>query len=667
MGAIRRMMKIPETAQVLARFVSRCVASRLLPILPPLLILAVMSCCAIRLRATTFYVDCDHGKDSASGHSLKSAWQHLDAVNSFALKEGFHPGDSILLKRGCRWREQLELMNSNKSGPLKNSGKDGEPITISAYGVGDLPTIDGADTATGWKPAGPSIFAAEVKGLVYKVFVDGDKRETKALSAQPNYLGQWSSSTTYHMWDYVTNNGATFGTMTDVPAPGALKNTEWYHAAALDLEKQASGMTNVSKTPGSWFLDTKQGLLFVHLRDGGNPSQHQIQIGSRRYGIELAGVSHISIDGLRIIHAAKSGILATVYDSNQGGLYMSNEYNTIKNSMFWNNCDISTDVIPRTGMIGEGAIYVASSSKTTDPSLKGWVIEGNAIGAIDSERAATFGRSGISVTATEGLILRNNYVATNDAMGVSVFTDRGPRCIKPSIDSNYFAANQGNLRISGCTDPVADSNTISYSYGYGIQTGGNSSGAVITHNLMHHLTVTPKGHAFNGLDCNGGAPGGTMAFNTIESVWAAEATLEVGCDHWTVRQNVFDSSNNAQHGGLTLYIRKEALPGMRFEDNMYRVDPAVKRQFNVGAGTPGVNTFHDFAWWKANMEPTARLSEQTLFLDPATGNYALRDAKPMNADARAALPVHPFVHNSATAIYLKEGLNAPWEPQDKFR
>ena len=38
------------------------------------------------------------------------------------------------------------------------------------------------------------------------------------------------------------------------------------------------------------------------------------------------------------------------------------------------------------------------------------MIEGNAIGAIDSERVATFGRSGISVTATEGLILRNNYV-----------------------------------------------------------------------------------------------------------------------------------------------------------------------------------------------------------------------------------------------------------------
>jgi len=596
-----------------------------------------------------------------------SAWQHLAKINSFAQQQGFRPGDSILLKRGCRWHEQLELIHSNSSGAPLNSGKDGAPITISAYGHGDFPTIDGADAATGWKPAGGVIFSAPIRDLVYKVFADGDKRETKPLSAQPNYLGQWSSATTYHMWDYVTDKGMTFGAMKEVGTPGTLKNTDWYHAPALPPEQQVSGLANVTRTPGSWFFDTKQGMLFVHLANGGNPAQHQIQISRRRYGIELVGVSHITIDGIRIIHAAKSGVLATVYESNQGGLYMSNEYNTVKNSIFWNNCDISMDVLPRTGMIGEGAIYVAASPKTADKSLKGWVIEGNAVGAIDSERVASFGRSGLSITATEGLILRTNYIATNDAMGVSVFTDRGPRCIKPSIESNYFAANQGSLRISGCIDPVADSNIISYSYGYGIQTGGNSSGAVITHNLMHHLTVTPKGHAFNGLDCNGGAPGGTLAFNTIESVWAADATLEVGCDHWTVRKNVFDSSNNAQHGGLTLYIRKEALPGMRFEDNIYRVDPAVKRQFNVGAGTPGAQTFHDFAWWRANIEPTAKISGQPMFLNPATGDYALREAKVLNASPLAALPIHPFVHNAASTTYLKESLNSPWEPQDKYR
>ena len=33
MGVKQRMRKIPDTAQILARFVSRCVASRLLPVM----------------------------------------------------------------------------------------------------------------------------------------------------------------------------------------------------------------------------------------------------------------------------------------------------------------------------------------------------------------------------------------------------------------------------------------------------------------------------------------------------------------------------------------------------------------------------------------------------------------------------------------------------------
>lgn len=645
---------------MLGSFVSKCIWLAFL-------IWVAIGCFAVRLSAEVYYIDCQRGADSASGHSIKNAWQHLSAVNSYAQQQGFHPGDSILLKRGCRWREQLELIHTNNPDAPQNSGKTGSPITISAYGTGDFPTIDAADSVSGWKPAGNAIFSAPIKDLVYKMFVDGDKRETKALAAQPNYLGTWSPATTYHMWDYVAAKGMTMGAMKDVDTRGTLKNTDWYHAPSLPAEQQVSGLANVTRTPASWFLDTRQGRLFVHLANGDNPAHHQIQATRRRYGIELVGVSHITIDGIRIIHAAKSGILATVYEPNQGGLYMTNEYNTVRNSILWNNCDISTDVLPRTGMIGEGAIYVALSSKATDQPLKGWVIEGNAIGAVDSERVATFVRSGLSITATEGLTLRNNYIATNDAMGVSVFTDRGPRCIRPSIMSNYFAANQGNLRISGCTDPIADSNTISYSYGYGIQTGGNSSAPVITHNLMNHLTVTPKGNAFNGLDCNGGAPGGTLAFNTIEGVWAAEATLEIGCGHWTVHNNVFDSSDNAQHGGLTLYIRKEALPGMQFQDNIYRVDPSVKRQFNIGAGTPGGQTFHDFAWWRANIEPTAKLAEKPLFLNSEAGNYALHDPKAFGFDARAALPLHPFVRNVATTTYLKESLSSPWEPQDKFR
>ncbi len=619
------------------------------------------------LHAAAFHVDCDHGSDRATGRTAETAWQHLQAVNEYAADHGFGPGDSILLKRGCRWREELDLLNTNSSGALRNSGIADKPIVIASYGAGDLPTIDGADLLAGWKNVAPGVFAASIAGPVYKVFVDGDQRETNALHAQPNFLGPWSAGNTYGMWDYVTSQGKTFAAMRDVADKGHIKSEDWFHAADLTPDQQASGVANVTRTAGSCYLDSAKRLLYLHLPDGSDPGRHKIQVTRRRYGVQLQGVSHVTVDGLRIIHAGKSGVLASVYAPNQGGAYMTDEYNTVRNSIFWNNSDTTMDVLPGTGTQGEGAIYVAASSKPDDRPLNGWVIENNAVGMLDSERISSFTRSGISVTGTSGLLLRNNYVATNHAVGASVFTDRGPRCMQPLIQGNDFAANQGNLRISGCTNPVADSNTIAYSYGYGIQTGGNTTGAQITHNLIHHLTITPKAGLYNGFDCNGGAPGGTLAYNTIEAVWAAEATLEKGCDHWTVRQNIFDSSNNAQHGGLTLYIRQEALPGMVFDQNVYRVDPNVKRQFNVGAGQPGGQTFHDISWWQANQEKTAQPAQTPLFANSAAGDYSLRAAAVRGRAAITALPVHPFTPTAASTTYLREAANLPWEPQDQKR
>jgi Right handed beta helix region len=630
--------------------------------LPAILLLFGLS--PFHLSAATFYVDCAHGSDHADGRSLRSAWQHLETINAYARREGFHPGDSILLKRGCRWREQMELSSLNTSGSLLNSGSDRQPITITAYGTGDFPTIDGADLASEWKSVVPGTFVTSLSGPVYKVFVDGDARETEALQPQPNFLGQWKANTNYHMWDYVTQPGRAFVAMTDVAGSNRIQPDDWYRVADLAPERRAAGVDNVEKSPGSWFLDTARKQLYVHLEDGSDPSHHAMQITRRRYGIRLQDRNHIVIEQLRIIHAAKSGVLASIYEPEEGGSEAANEYNTVENCIFWNNGDTTVDVLPGTGVRGEGAIYVAATSRNTDLPLKGWIIQGNAVGRMDSEVNANYDRNGIVVAGSEGLVLRNNYVATKSSIGASVLTDRGPRCLRPTIESNYFTANQGNLRVSGCSNPVVDSNTIVYSYGYGIQTGGNTSGATVTHNLIHDLTTTPNRHLYNGFDCNGGAPNGTLAFNTIGAVWAAEATLEVGCDHWRLHNNVFDSSNNAQRGGLTLYIRRESLPGMKFEQNIYRVDPKIKRQFNVGAGEPGAQTFHDIVWWQANQEPSARNADKPLFMNAASGDYALREAAGMNEGLRDALPVHPFHPDIASMTYLREAEKLSWKSQE---
>jgi hypothetical protein len=606
------------------------------------------------------------GSDSADGRSPHSAWQHLAAIHAFSVEHGFLPGDKILLKRGCRWREELQLQNEALSATVRNSGTAEKPLEISAFGTGDPPTLDAADEVTPWVSKGSGVYTAHVDGPVYKVFVDGETRETEALLCQPNYLGSWLPNTEYRMWDYVVAQGKTLGALQDIAPANRYASTGWYHAPDLPPEKQTSGMANVTRIPGSWFFDSRSGLLYVHLADASDPSRHSVEITRRRHGIELDGLSHTIIDGLRIIHAAKAGILANIYMAGPRNPASGNEFNTIQNTVIWNAGDISTEALLVNDRHVEGAIVIAPSTKPDDRPLRGWVIQNNAIGIVDSALVSAFDRSGISALGTDGLILKNNYIAAQNAMGVSVYTDRSPRCVGSRIESNWFGASQGNLRISGCMNPVIDSNTFAYSYGYGIQTGGNSSGAVITHNLIHHLTLTPNAHSFNGVDCNGGASGGTFAYNTIEAVWAANLTLEVGCDHSTVHDNVLDSSNNAQRGGLTLYLRKEALPGMSFAHNIYRVDPQVARQFNVGAGTPGAHTFRNFAWWQMNMEPTAVVSAEPLFASRDDGNYALRNAAKFNISPQNALPVHPFYPTEASTTYLREALKKPWVPQDAF-
>ncbi len=637
--------------------------ARLSPLL--LLLLWLLSFLLIaRAHGTEYYSDCIHGSDSADGRSPQSAWQHLAAVHAFSAEHGFLPGDKILLKRGCRWREELELQSQAEPAIGRNSGTQENPLQISAFGTGDLPTLDGADEVTHWVSQTGGVYASRVDGPVYKVFVDAGTRETEALLCQPNYVGPWQPHTEYRIWDYVVYQGKTLGALQDIAPTERLGSTGWYHAPDLPPEKQISGTANVARISGSWFFDSRSHLLYVHLADGSDPSRHSIEVTRRRHGIELDGVSHTIIDGLRIVHAAKAGILAHVHMAGPRSAALGNEFNRVENTVIWNSGDISTEVLPASGLHVEGGIVIAASTKPDEPPLRGWVIQNNAIGRIDSALVSDFDRSGITAIGTDGLVLKRNYIAAQNAMGASIYTQRGPRCVNPHVESNWFTASQGNLRVSGCTNPIIDSNTFAYSYGYGIQTGGNSSGAVITHNLIHHLTLTPNAHSFNGVDCNGGAPAGIFAYNTIEAVWAANLTLETGCGNASVHDNVLDSSNNAQHGGLTLYLRREALQGTSFTHNIYRVDPHVARQFNVGAGTPGAKTFHDFAWWRLNMEPTAVLSEEPLFASRNEDDYALRNAAKFSLGMRAALPVHPFTPTEASGTYLREALKQPWAPQD---
>ena len=86
--------------------------------------------------AATYYVDAAAGSDSAAGTTTATAWKTLAKVNATT----FSAGDSILFHTGQSWAGQLH--------PL-GSGTAGHPITLSNYGGGARPIVDGHSLASG--------------------------------------------------------------------------------------------------------------------------------------------------------------------------------------------------------------------------------------------------------------------------------------------------------------------------------------------------------------------------------------------------------------------------------------------------------------------------------------------------------------------------------------
>ncbi|MEI8013081.1 MAG: right-handed parallel beta-helix repeat-containing protein [Candidatus Omnitrophota bacterium] len=86
---------------------------------------------AVGAFAATYYIS-PGGNDLSVGTSLQNPWQTLSKVNA----SRFLPGDAVLLQRGGQWREKLTILSS---------GTAEGPITMGAYGEGNLPIINGAD------------------------------------------------------------------------------------------------------------------------------------------------------------------------------------------------------------------------------------------------------------------------------------------------------------------------------------------------------------------------------------------------------------------------------------------------------------------------------------------------------------------------------------------
>jgi len=87
------------------------------------------------IDGTSYYIDCSSGDDLKDGKSPDTAWKNLSKINSLQLE----PGDGVFLKRSTTCSDSIVL---SKSGTRIN------PITLGAYGSGELPIIQSSTNNT---------------------------------------------------------------------------------------------------------------------------------------------------------------------------------------------------------------------------------------------------------------------------------------------------------------------------------------------------------------------------------------------------------------------------------------------------------------------------------------------------------------------------------------
>ena len=106
---------------------------RFLYLIATVLLLSIVTF-AVEPTGTTYYVSSSLGDDTNAGTSESTPWKTLAKVSSIE----FMPGDTILLKSGDIWNEELVLSGN---GAIDAQSNTVTPITISSYGDGNRPII----------------------------------------------------------------------------------------------------------------------------------------------------------------------------------------------------------------------------------------------------------------------------------------------------------------------------------------------------------------------------------------------------------------------------------------------------------------------------------------------------------------------------------------------
>ena len=309
-------------------------------ILPSIiLVLIVLMCSSMPMRAANYYFSVADGDDSRSfsqAQNPATPWQSLQKFNE--IFPNLDPGDQVFFKRGEVFKGSM-LIN--------NSGSVNQPIRISAYGDGDKPIISGFQSLHNWTHLGNGKYESEafsVDSPVQMVVING---VNYAMGRYPNRDAENGGYLTLetHGSNYI-NDHELPSSPNWAGAELVLRNQRWILDRAPITSHQGnslyfnSSVIDYGPTNGfGYFIQNDIRTLDQFGEWYFNPSSNKLTV---YFGTEPSGnqtVQAASID--RLITLQASNVVfenLAIMGANEFAMY--NEYYSVHNVKV-QNCDIA--------------------------------------------------------------------------------------------------------------------------------------------------------------------------------------------------------------------------------------------------------------------------------------------------------------------------------------
>ena len=175
---------------------------------------ALVFAAALPANAATYHISSSGGSDSNNGLSTGAPWQTFTNANALTLQ----PGDSVLLKRGDTWNQELYL---------KGSGNASSVISLGGYGTGASPVISrtlGSNTERcvtieaphRWRVSGLSLKSAKL-GLYLRYLNDFNNQDVEVSDCDLRDMTNTTVDPSLHNYEFAWSCGIWIGGLAWAP------------------------------------------------------------------------------------------------------------------------------------------------------------------------------------------------------------------------------------------------------------------------------------------------------------------------------------------------------------------------------------------------------------------------------------------------------------------